>query len=261
MRADTDVRYAVVAPHEFIDLICAHRPVFKRVMAQMQPVIGRTAQREQNRERLASLGTMAAGLAHELNNPASAARRTADELADALGVLSRAIGVFVEPPTSTARTPSGWWRCRPRRWSAARRAPAMSALDSADLEDELTDALTDVGVPEPWTLSSPLAAAGIDPRLRPGGRRPPPAPLTTPVLRWITASLSARQLAGELAAVDRADEPPGQGDQGLRLHGPRRGGPGRRPRGPGDDADDPRAQAQAHDDRGQARLRPRAAAR
>ena len=32
---------------------------------------------EQNRERLASLGTMAAGLAHELNNPAAAARRAA----------------------------------------------------------------------------------------------------------------------------------------------------------------------------------------
>jgi signal transduction histidine kinase len=200
MRAETDIRYAVVAPHEFIDLICAHRPVFKRVMAQMQPVIGRTAEREQNRERLASLGTMAAGLAHELNNPASAARRTADELADALGVLSRAIGVFVESGIEredagrlVALQTAALERC------AARTAlSALSALDSADLEDELTDALTDLGVPEPWTLASPLATAGIDPAyLREVAAAA--GELTAPVLRWITASLSARQLAAELA--------------------------------------------------------------
>jgi signal transduction histidine kinase len=197
MRADTDIRYAVVATHDFIDLVCTHRPVFKRVMAQMQPVIGRTAQREQNRERLASLGTMAAGLAHELNNPASAARRTADELADALGVLSRAIGVFVEADIHgedarrlVALQTSALERCAART--------AVSALDSADLEDELTDGLTDLGVPQPWTLSAPLAAAGIDPAYlqevaQAAGK------LTVPVLHWITASLSARQLASELA--------------------------------------------------------------
>ena len=39
--------------------------------------------RESSRERLTSLGTMAAGLAHELNNPAAAARRAASELVDA----------------------------------------------------------------------------------------------------------------------------------------------------------------------------------
>ncbi len=65
-------------------------------MAQMRPVIGRFTAREQNRERLEALGTMAAGLAHELNNPAAAARRTASELADALEVLSNAFGVFVK---------------------------------------------------------------------------------------------------------------------------------------------------------------------
>ncbi|MGI8712527.1 MAG: sensor histidine kinase, partial [Solirubrobacteraceae bacterium] len=196
MRADTDVRYAVVAPDAFIDLVRAHRPVFRRVMAQMRPVIGRTAERESNRERLASLGTMAAGLAHELNNPASAARRTADELANALGVLSRAIGVFVEADISgeharqlVALQSSALERCAART--------VLSALDSADLEDELTDALTDVGVPEPWTLSSPLATAGIDTEFI-DQVAATAGELTVPVMRWIAASLSARQLAAEL---------------------------------------------------------------
>ena len=46
-------------------------------MHQVQPVLSRMTAIEQNRERLASLGTMAAGLAHELNNPAAAASRAA----------------------------------------------------------------------------------------------------------------------------------------------------------------------------------------
>ena len=57
---------------------------------------GRITSIEQNRERLESLGTMAAGLAHELNNPAAAARRASSELADALEVLGSTIGMFVE---------------------------------------------------------------------------------------------------------------------------------------------------------------------
>jgi signal transduction histidine kinase len=197
MRADTDVRYAVVPSQDFIDLVCAHRPVFKRVMAQMQPVIGRTAQREQNRERLASLGTMAAGLAHELNNPASAARRTASDLAEALAVLSKAIGVFME---------SGIGRDDARhlielQTSALQRCAAqtgVSALDAADREDELTDQLTDLGVSEAWTLSAPLAAAGID-RAFVQEVADTAGHVTVPAVRWIAASLSARQLAGELA--------------------------------------------------------------
>jgi len=197
LRADSDVRYALVDSEAFIRLTLANRLVFDRAMAQMKPVLGRITRRQQERDRMESLGTMAAGLAHELNNPAAAARRTASELADALGVLSRAIGVFVESGTEreqaarlVALQGAALERCAART--------ALSGLDAADREDELTDTLTELGVPEPWTLSSPLAAAGIDSGfLREVADTA--GEISVPVLRWITASLSARQLAGELA--------------------------------------------------------------
>jgi signal transduction histidine kinase len=74
----------VVPPEPFTDLVVSQRPVFQQVMSRMRPVMQSMTQREQNRERLTSLGTMAAGLAHELNNPAAAAQRTASDLADAV---------------------------------------------------------------------------------------------------------------------------------------------------------------------------------
>ncbi len=197
LRAETPVRYALVAADPFIDLIRGHRPVFQRAMAQIKPVIGRIAQRQSQHDRLESLGTMAAGLAHELNNPAAAARRTAGELAESLIVLSRAIGVFVEAGLErdeaarlVALQNAALERCEAQ-------AASLSGLDLADREDELGDALTGLGVDDAWTLNASLAAAGLDaPFLDEVARAA--GPLTAPVLRWIAASLSARQLAAEL---------------------------------------------------------------
>ena len=96
MQAVEPCEVAHIPADDFRRLTLAHPPVHDRVMRQMQPVMSRLAGAEQNRERLESLGTMAAGLAHELNNPAAAVKRAASDLADALEVISATIGEFVE---------------------------------------------------------------------------------------------------------------------------------------------------------------------
>ncbi|HWF74006.1 MAG TPA: cyclic nucleotide-binding domain-containing protein, partial [Solirubrobacteraceae bacterium] len=70
MQATTECRLARVPAEEFRRLAFAQPSIHRRVMQQVAPVMSRITALEQNRERLASLGTMAAGLAHELNNPA-----------------------------------------------------------------------------------------------------------------------------------------------------------------------------------------------
>jgi signal transduction histidine kinase len=159
LRSLTAARYALVEPEDFIDLTTRHRSVFLRVMSQMRPVISRIAARVQNRERLESLGTMAAGLAHELNNPAAAAKRSAADLADALEVLSGAFGAFVESGLDL-EAKARLLDLQTRATKTCSMQTALSALDAADLEDELTDALTDAGADEPWRLAGAFSAAG-----------------------------------------------------------------------------------------------------
>jgi signal transduction histidine kinase len=197
MRAATDIRIAVIAPDEFVELAITHRPVFRRAMAAVRPVTSRFAAREQNRERLASLGTMAAGLAHELNNPASAARRSADELADALDVLSSAIGAFVEAGLEREEAAVLVGLQREALAAPRDRAP-MDALDAADAQDALSDALGAAGVTDAYRIAAPLVAAGVDASFveRVGAVAGAATELT---LRWIAASLSARELAAELS--------------------------------------------------------------
>jgi signal transduction histidine kinase len=205
LRADSDVLYATIDAEEFVDLTLTSKPVFRRAMAQMKPVIGRVSARQQQHDRLESLGTMAAGLAHELNNPASAARRTASDLADALVVLAKAIGMFVEGGVErhdagrlVALQNEALARCAALA-AGAGGTVSMSSLDAADREDAIGEALSDLGVGDAWTLNAPLANAGLDEDYL---RRvaDTAGEITDPVMHWIAASLSARQLAAELVA-------------------------------------------------------------
>jgi signal transduction histidine kinase len=197
LRTVTDVRLAVVAAEDFTRLVTTQRPVFRRVMRAVRPVATRIAAREQNRERLASLGTMAAGLAHELNNPATAARRAAADLADALDVLASTIGLFVESGMERAQVQELVAMQREAMERASRRG-ALSALDAADAEDVLLESLERLNVSEPWRLSEPLVAAGIDAAWL-DRVAAIAGPGTSAAVWWIASSLTTRGLAAEIA--------------------------------------------------------------
>ncbi len=80
---------------------------------------------------------------------------------------------------------------------------SLSALDAADAEDALLESLERLGVPEPWRLTEPLAAAGVDAewldRLADIA-----GPAASAAIAWIAASLTTRGLAAEIVeSTDR----------------------------------------------------------
>jgi signal transduction histidine kinase len=140
---------------------------------------------------------MAAGLAHELNNPASAARRAAAELADALDVLASTVGSFVESGLERSEAAALVELQRAALGRCKVRSP-LSALEQADAEEALGELLAELGVGESYRLASPLMCGGIDADFV-REVESIAGPATTAAIEWIAASLSARELANELA--------------------------------------------------------------
>ncbi len=174
-------------------------------MRQIRPVVGRITAMEASRDRLASLGTMAAGLAHELNNPAAAARRAAQDLGEALDVLASTVARFVEAGMEREQAADLVVLQREALTRAAA-CTRLDALDAADAEDELEDALEALGVAEPWRMAEPLAAARLDrawlDRVSAAG-----GPAAGDALAWVAASLTARGLAQEVGeSTDRISQ-------------------------------------------------------
>ncbi|GAA4412512.1 ATP-binding protein [Fodinibacter luteus] len=146
------------------------------------------------REALVALGTLSAGLAHELNNPASAATRAVDSLqgtsALLLAALSRLAGAGISAEDFTVLDELR------RRVSGTE--SGLSALALADREDELSDWLVAHDVDRDWEIAPVLAAAGADTTWCDELARALPAASLGPGLEWVSASLSTAALLGEV---------------------------------------------------------------
>ena len=142
------------------------------------------------RESLVTLGTLAAGLAHEINNPAAAAARAVDALEAACADAARPRSAGWPTTRSRPRSSPRSTRC------AARSSPAAATRTrwpSPTAEEALSDWLARHGVARDWAIAPPLAAAGVDVAwCERVGERCSPGPALEPALEWVASTFVRR---------------------------------------------------------------------
>ncbi|NUQ98964.1 MAG: cyclic nucleotide-binding domain-containing protein [Streptomyces sp.] len=113
------------------------------------------------RERLLALGSLSAGLTHELNNPAAAAVRATATLRERVAKMRHKLGVISGGPYPREAL-ANLIEVQERTAELVAKAPTLSPLEAADREDALTDWLDDHGIPDGWRLAPTFVQAGLD---------------------------------------------------------------------------------------------------
>ncbi|MDJ0632784.1 MAG: ATP-binding protein [Xenococcaceae cyanobacterium MO_188.B29] len=162
----TDCRVYEIAGEDFLELLHECRDFERTIFRTVQTRIRGLESFIRNREKMAALGNLAAGLAHELNNPAAALVRALKDVTPALLELQRMNLVYgkamatEEDPTHTQE----WQDLRDRGYDIIIEG-RLDSLTISDREEELLDWLEDYGVEQAWKLAEPLASGNVTPEI------------------------------------------------------------------------------------------------
>jgi signal transduction histidine kinase len=149
------------------------------------------------RSHLISLGTLAAGLAHELNNPAAAAKSASSDLLAVVRRLAASSGPFAAGELTPAQL-SAVQDLQAEAVARSASLPRRSAIETGRLEEEIGTWLEEHEVANHWDLAPTLVTAGLDiPRLE-GAAQTLDAPNLSSALNWIADILLASALLSQI---------------------------------------------------------------
>src|SRR6202162_5334608 len=161
-RAETDGRALRYPAAQFPDLVQKMPELTKRLVGLMSDRIREVTRLEQQRDRLASLGKCAPGLAHELTNPAPPAKRAASQLRDILKKIRDASLELGRQDLSSAQ------KLEIEKLEASftqQDVVPPDALTISDLEEQIDSLLRSHGQNDLWLLAAGLARRNIKPEV------------------------------------------------------------------------------------------------
>ncbi len=181
---------------QFWTLMTTCPEVRREILGNMALRLQKTQVMSFQQEKLAALGTMAAGLMHELNNPGSAARRAASQLRENLVRMHRLSPKFVRTPL-TAEQKECVVELQECAFSA--KPPiTMSSIEQSDAEEALASWMEEQHVEDAWKLAPSLVSMGIDRDELQCARSSFSDELFSMSLNWLEAMVSSMQLVGTI---------------------------------------------------------------
>ncbi|MEU7299368.1 ATP-binding protein [Streptomyces sp. NPDC007206] len=161
MRVTAPSRFFVLPADIFADVMTEWFPMAVHLLEGLFFGSKNTQAAIGQRERLLALGSLSAGLTHELNNPAAAAVRATSTLRERVAKMRRKLAVISEGPFSRDALAS-LIEMQERTAERVAKAPVLTPLEAADREDLLTDWLEDHGIGQAWQLAPAFVQAGLD---------------------------------------------------------------------------------------------------
>ncbi|PAP75540.1 sensor histidine kinase [Rubrivirga marina] len=196
--AIADSRIARIHQDHFTEMLARMPEVGKRLVARMTDRVRESSRTEVQREKMMSLGKLSAGLAHELNNPAAAIRRSVADLRARLEMMPK----MVTRLTGHGLTPDQVEAARGALMTCTAPTPGtLTAVQRGEKEDELADWLDDHDVPHAYVVAEVLADEGVTTKALTHMAEHVDETALADVILWIEKGLAADRL---LAEIERA---------------------------------------------------------
>ena len=199
-RALTAVRLYKLEPDAFWEMLSVCPSILRSLVATLAERFQNLGEVSQQHARLASLGTMAAGLAHELNNPIAAARRAVDGLRESFEESQSLTFKLQESGAISSQCLAEIGREVQER---AETTPVLGALEQSDREEEIGLWLEARDFEDAWQVAPTLAISGLDVAWLDSLAARAPDGALRDLLPWIGATLTTRELLDELGNSTR----------------------------------------------------------
>jgi signal transduction histidine kinase len=157
----------------------------------------RTQEAVNQRERLLALGSLTAGLTHELNNPAAAAVRATASLRERVAGMRSKLKMIAGGNYDRASLEQ-LVELQQRAAERVAKAPKLDPLETSDAEDALTDWLDDHGCSEAWQLAPVFVQAGLDTEWLDQVHAMVGEEMIEPALRWLNYTVETELLMNEI---------------------------------------------------------------